>query len=223
MQADDLRALDRRHLLSSTFNVLTGDAPIIDSVLPERAVDAFATGREAKIPYLVGTTAGEFSDAEFALAGGDPDRVRGRLGGGRHAALVAAYGASSYRRHVLDDVLFTAPAVALASLHGARAPTFRHRFAVAGADTGHGSEIGFVFDTITDPDKAPVAHAVADYWAAFVATGNPAVPDLPRWPQARRGAVLLIGPNGPRTVARDPWAARVDRLANLIPLDVPLI
>ncbi len=223
MSADDLRALKPRDLLSSTFNVLTGDAPIIDSVLPERAVDAFATGREAEIPYLVGTTAGEFSDAEFVLAGGDPDRVRGRLGGGRHAALVAAYGASSYRRHVLDDVLFTAPAVALASLHGARAPTFRYRFAVAGADTGHGSEIGFVFDTITDPERPR-------WRTRWPTTGPRSSPRAtPRFPTSRggrrlgAGAVLLIGPNGPRTVARDPWAARVDRLANLIPLDVPLI
>ncbi|MGA8255265.1 MAG: carboxylesterase family protein [Nocardioides sp.] len=223
MSAADLRALKPRDLLSSTFNVLTGDAPIIDSVLPERAVDAFATGREVAIPYLVGTTAGEFSDAEFQLAGGDPERVRQRLGGARHTALVAAYGPASYRRHVLDDILFTAPAVALASLHAARAPTFRYRFAVAGADTGHGSEIGYVFDTVADPDKAPVAHAVADYWASFVRSGNPGVPELARWPQAGRGAVMVIGPDGPRSVPRDTWAERVDRLASLLPLDVPLI
>ncbi|WP_232675996.1 carboxylesterase/lipase family protein [Nocardioides sp. R-C-SC26] len=226
LDAAQLRAMPAEEFLSSTFNALTGDAPIVDAVLPVRAVDAFANGTEAPVPYLVGTTAGEFSDEEFGLAGGDADAVRARLGGDDHDRLVRAYrrfGPTAFEDHVLDDLMFTAPAVALAALHDDRAPTYRYRFAVKGAETSHGSEVVYVFDTVNDPQRKRLSRQVSAYWAAFVKTGSPEVDGLPGWPQANGTEVMLFGPRGVRGVQADDWAARVDRLARIIPLDAPLI
>ncbi|MCD8105856.1 MAG: carboxylesterase family protein [Lachnospiraceae bacterium] len=57
-----------------------------------------------------------------------------------------------------------------------------------GGETRHGSEIGYVFGTLgvrnhgyTEYDYQ-LSDAVSRYWAAFAATGVPAVEGLPKWP-----------------------------------------
>jgi para-nitrobenzyl esterase len=220
LSAADLRALPASELLSSTFNVLRGDAPVVDEVLPESVADAFAAGREAKVPYLVGTTDGEFSDGDYRAAGGDPDALRARLGGADHDALVAAYGRDEFREHALDDLVFQAPAVSLALLHAERAPTFRYRFGVDPGGSAHGADTPYVFGS-EQVGRPRLARAMADYWVAFARTGAPRVDGLPAWPRAAGTSYLELGADGPRPVARDPWTARLAALNAVVPLRLP--
>ena len=221
LTADELRALPGRALLSSTFNVLLGDAPVIDSVLPESYVDAFAAGEEAPVPYLVGTTDAEFSDGDYRAAGSDPDRLRAGLGGAGHDDLVAAYGARAFRSYALDDLVFHAPATALALEHDQRAPTYRYRFSADPGGSGHGAEVSFVFGAEARPEQQRLARAMGDYWVSFARTGSPHAVGLPLWPRASGAAYLELGKDGPRAVARDPWTSRLAALYAAVPLQLP--
>ncbi len=207
--------------LSSTFNVLLGDAPVIDSVLPEPYAEAFAAGREAPVPYLVGTTDAEFSDNDFRAAGTDPVQLRDGLGGSGHDALVAAYGKRVFREQVLDDLVFQAPALALALDHAQRAPTFRYRFGPEPGGSAHGSEVPYLFPAAARPGRQRLVEAMGDYWVAFARTGSPQVVGLPAWPRASGTSYLELGPDGPRPVSRDPWTARLAALYDAVPLQLP--
>lgn len=222
LSARELRALPATDLLSSTFNVLLGDAPVVDAVLPETVAEAFAAGREAAVPYLVGTTDAEFSDDDYRAAGSDPRVTRAGLGGPDHDALVRAYGPAAFRRHVLDDLVFQAPAVALALQHAERAPTYRYRFGVDAGGSGHGAEVPYVFGTEERPERRAVASAMVDHWAAFVRTGDPGVAGREPWPSAAGTAYLDVGARGPRAVARDPWTDRLAALNAVEPLRLPV-
>jgi para-nitrobenzyl esterase len=213
LTASELRALPGDRLLSSTFNTLSGDAPVLDRFLPRSSADVFADGTEAQIPYLLGTTADEFSDDDYRSFGVDPDGLRARIGGDEHDAVVAAYG-DDYDTHVLDDLVFRLPTVERAVLHGRRSPTFR--YVLRGTDySGHGAEAAYMFDTVDSGPGAEMSDAVADYWVAFARTGRPDVEGLPGWPEANgdgASAYLVLQPEGPEPVAADP---DVDRLAVL--------
>ena len=221
LSADELRALPASALLSSTFNVLLGDAPVIDEVLPESVGAAFARGHEAAVPYLVGTTDAEFSEGDYRDAGTDPVRLREVLGGIDHDTLVAAYGRRAFRRHVLNDVVFQAPAVALALRHADRAPTFRYRFAGDRDGSGHGTEVPYVFGQEELPIRPALARAMGDYWVAFARLGEPRVGGRPEWPTASGTSYLHLGAGGPKPVARDPWTARLAALNAAVPLRLP--
>lgn len=213
-----LRALPPEDLLSSTFNTLSGDAPILDRVLPVPSARAFATGKVRAVPYVVGTTAEEFSDDDYRSFGVDPGALRDALGGDDHDALAAAYGRNAYAADVLDDLVFDLPAVERAITHGRRAPTFRYVF--AGPDySGHGAEGPFVFDTVEGGRGGRLSDAVADYWVAFARTGRPAVPGLPVWPQAVGGGAsgyLELGPAGPTARAVEPHLDRLRALRSAL-------
>lgn len=208
-----LRALPPQRLLSSTFNTLSGDAPILDAVLPEPAASAFAAGREVDVPYLVGTTADEFSDDDYRAFGVDPDALRSTLGGPGHQALVTAYG-EEYRTEVLDDLVFDLPSIERAVTHGRSAPTFRYVFRSSGY-SGHGAEGAYVFDTVTGGDEGRLSDAVADYWVAFARTGRPDVEGLPAWPEAGTdggSSYLSLEPGGPTPYDEDPRLPRLGAL-----------
>ncbi|WP_323791736.1 carboxylesterase/lipase family protein [Nocardioides sp.] len=221
LSADELRALPASALLSSTFNVLLGDAPIIDEVLPESVGEAFARGHEAAVPYLVGTTDAEFSDGDYRAAGTDPARLRSQLGGTGHDALVAAYGRRAFRKHALNDLVFQAPAVALALHHADRAPTFRYRFAADRDGSGHGTDVPYVFGQEELPIRKALARAMGDYWVAFARLGEPRVGGRPGWPSASGSSYLDLGAGGPKPVARDPWTSRLAALNAAVPLRLP--
>lgn len=218
LSAKRLRALPPEELLSSTFNTLSGDAPIIDSVLPVSSADAFEAGTEQDVPYLLGTTADEFSDDDYRAFGVDPDDLRDALGGDDHDSLVAAYG-DDYERDVLDDLVFDLPSVEKAVTHGARAPTYRYVFSSSGY-SGHGAEGAYMFDTVTGGRDGRLSDAMGDYWVAFARTGRPVVDGLPRWPQtdpADGSAYLDLRPGGPVPHERDPRLDRLEALRRALP------
>lgn len=214
--AEQLRELPASALLSSTFSVFRGDAPIIDDVLPQRVADAFAAGTEAPVPWLIGTTDAEFSDVNFVASGINPVHARAVLGANQHAALLTTYGSAVYEHSVLDDAVFSSPALLLAQAHRQRAATYRYRFAVFPRGSPHGSELNFVFDAAGGGPAGGIADEMADYWAAFIKDGSPEADGLPAWPTAAGSALMSFTALGPRPVAVDPWARRLVTLQGII-------
>lgn len=214
LSAEQLRALPADRLLSSTFNTLSGDAPIVDAVLPQTSAAAFAAGDETPVPYLTGTTLEEFSDADYRAFGVDPVALRRTLGGPDHAAVLAAYG-DDYDNQVLDDLIFVLPTVERAVTHGRRAPSFRYVFG-SSRYSGHGAENDFVLDTVTGGRDGRLSDAVADYWVAFARTGRPVVDGLPAWPEASGGGYLALVPDGPTPSDAEPRLRRLGVLRTAV-------
>ena len=210
LTAAELRALPPAELLSSTFNTLAGDAPILDEVLPRSARVAFQRGDEAPVPYLTGTTLDEFSDASFRSFGIAPGALRAKLGGKRHERLMKSYG-KDYADEVLDDLVFDLPALTRSIAHARLAPTFRYMFGTS-TTSPHGSDTAYVLDTVTGGRDGQLADAFADYLVAFARTGRPEVVGLPEWPEANSSGYLGLGPKGPTPFRKDPRLIRLNFL-----------
>ncbi len=202
------------------------DLILIDgSVLNEDVAEAFAAGRQAPVPLIIGTNSAEF----WWIRPNDPGaygRVDDTLTDAEREGLVAAYGgAEGYSAHVVSDLIFNEPARHLARLH-ARAghPTWMYRFDVvpvsnpepSGGAT-HASERPYVFDTLSTvgrplgerDDRA--AKAMAGYWTSFAASGDPNGSGRPVWPSfgAEPDRLLEFTNDGP--AAKDvPFKARLD-------------
>lgn len=95
---------------------------------------------------------------------------------------------------------------------------FRNVSATDGAK--HGSELPFVFDTVSEmlpgstaADEA-MAQAVNIYWSNFAKSGNPDTASLPHWPRYRRSEDVLMDftTDGPKATP-DPWRIRLDLTA----------
>jgi para-nitrobenzyl esterase len=189
-----LRELDAGTVAALPTYQLRGDIPILDRALPAPVADAFAAGREAAVPYLVGTTDVELLDSSYAALGLDAAAERARYAAGREAAVDEAYGDAVERdRHFLNDLVFSESARYLAARHAARAPTYRYRFEIAAdqavAAVGgalHGSDYPFVFGwaegaaTVDDADR--LAAGVSECWGSFATTGTPSCAGV-RWPR----------------------------------------
>ncbi len=221
---DQLRHVDADTLSASWPNVFLGEAPIVDGqVLPAPVSQVFAEGRQAAVPYLLGTTDLEYPGDSVRSQGVDSDQVtRGFLGGDSVAA-VRAYGTiDELRLRILSDAIFTEPARNLARRHAARAPTYLYRFSIApldddGAPRGarHGSDILYAFDATEDrpgmiEESPELADTIADYWVAFATTGDPNHDGAPAWPTADDGALMELSNEGPVVMTDDPWGARLD-------------
>ena len=217
MDADQLRDLDAERILGPPQDVLGGDMPIVDEVLPQRVADAFAEGAEADIPYIVGTTSAEFPDGFLERLGRQPDAARTLLVGDERDRFVSAYGnEQNFRFHVLSDAIFTEPARFLAQQHAKRAPSYLYRFSVATPQeiafqggAAHSAEAPYVFDWQVGEDN-PTARVIGDYWVQFAKTGDPNTGDDPEWPPADDGALINFSNEGAITVRNDPWKARLD-------------
>ncbi|MEO9325172.1 carboxylesterase family protein [Nocardioides sp. C4-1] len=212
---EELRSLPADRLLSSTFNTLGGDAPVLDRVLPQSSVDAFRAGREQRVPYLVGTTSEEFNDIAFRSFGVDAGALRDSLGetAAGHEALVDAYG-DDYDSSVLNDLVFALPSVERAMNHAGRAPTYRYVFR-GSTYSGHGAELPYVFDQPGARYDARLADEVADYWVAFARTGRPEVDGATPWPRAtsqQPSAFLLLKPGQLVPETEEPHLERLSLL-----------
>ncbi len=186
-QIEKLRALPAAVIIAADKpSVYRGFGPMIDGrIIKESLPDAFAAGREAQIPLIIGYNSLEVPAAAIggakrleALLGLSPDQLQ-RWG--------AAYpSAVAFEENVASDVLFRAPALRLAMLHaGHGSATYAYEFGAvtAGAPPGlrgapHASERPYVFDTLDrsnwsadDRDKA-VAAQIASRWTTFAQLGS---------------------------------------------------
>ncbi len=183
--AEALRALPAQAIVDAgPISMAKGEAPIVDGqLLTEDPMAAFQAGHEAPIPYLVGSNGLEVPKA---WAPGFKDAVK--LSPAQVAAVQGAYGSQTvYDTRILTDVVFGAPARALAKAHAAHgAATYLYRFAIASpaalktyGGAIHASDRQYVFQTLnaspwpTDANDAEQASLVSAYWVAFARAGDP--------------------------------------------------
>jgi para-nitrobenzyl esterase len=156
-------------------------SPVVDSALLDRPViAAFAEGRAAQIPLIIGT-----NQQEGAGLGedGDPARVwPDRLTAADLAALRTAYGPAAagdqaFAQILLRDGYFAGPARWIAARTGGWLYRFDYVYSPLRGRRGgarHGSEIPFVFDRWTrmDEDDRRVTQALHGAWVDFAKTGR---------------------------------------------------
>ena len=196
--AESLRALPAERLLAPMPAFYSDNLIVDGTVVPEDVAEAFAAGRQAPVPLMIGTNSAEFWWIRPADAGAY-GRVDDAMTDAEYKALTAAYGGQpGYDAHVVSDLIFNEPARHLARLHARTgAATYLYRFDVvaesnpepSGGAT-HASERPYVFDNL-DTVGRPLgerderaATAMADYWTTFGRTGDPNGGGAhPAWPE----------------------------------------
>jgi len=178
--------------------------PITDGTIVPTAADAiFAAGKQARIPYIIGSNDDElgFIPAPFrAMVNGPVEKGLGAAA----ATVKAAYASEDEaNRRMGGDVIFAEPALAFGlSQARAGAPTFLYRFGyVAEAqrkpDLGavHASDVAFQFGNLapdaTAADRA-AAKLIGDYWTNFAKAGDPNGGGLPLWSRLDPAAPQLL-------------------------------
>ena len=178
--------------------------PITDGTIVPAGADAiFAAGKQARIPYIVGSNDDElgFIPAPFRVMINGP--VEKGLGAAA-ATVKAAYASEDEaNRRLGGDVIFAEPALAFGlSQARAGAPTFLYRFGyVAEAqrkpDLGavHASDVAYQFGNLapdaTAADRA-AAKLIGDYWTNFAKAGDPNGSGLPVWSRLDPAAPSLL-------------------------------
>jgi para-nitrobenzyl esterase len=170
---------------------------IVDGhLLKEPPLSAFAAGRAAHIPLIIGT-----NSEEGSLLGLDAhsDGVFPKLSAGDMGILKAVYGSQGkddeeLARLVFRDGYFASEArwiAAKVSAQGSPAYLYRFDYVLSvlqkrRAGAFHGSEIPFVFNRMPEipvsDDDMRVEKALHDCWAAFARTGKPACANAKDWP-----------------------------------------
>ena len=223
--AEALRALPVERLLAPMPAFYSDNLIVDGEVVPEDVVEAFAAGRQAPVPLIIGTNSAEFwwIRPVDARAYGRTDDAMTDV---EYDALLAAYGGQDgYDAHVVSDLIFNEPARHLARLH-ARAghAAYLYRFDVvpesnpepSGGAT-HASERPYVFDNL-DTVGRPMggrdhraATAMADYWTTFARAGDPNGGDRQAWPEfgAAPDRLLEFTNDGPAARAV-PFGDRLD-------------
>ena len=171
-------------------------------VVPEAPADVFITGREHRVPLLVGSNARERTPdvTVDALV----DAVNAMYGPLAPRAL-ALYDLAAAKSDPLNgnpaaqwvvDTMYRCPVVLQQRWHAtAGNPAYEYQFdrAAPGREAlgaTHGAELPYVFG-IANPRWAAADHDISEamqtYWANFAATGDPngaaRQPSLPAWPK----------------------------------------
>ena len=176
-------------------------------VLLEQPAAVFASGREAHIPLLYGTTTREFGSNQSA----DQLRATINIAAGKFAAgELAAYGLANGGRGTTDpkygtpadqwlaDVMFRCPCVTQGTWHAAaHDATYEYEFnhAIPGQEAKgavHSADLPYVFGffpksgnisgKFSDVDTK-LADLMESYWTNFAKRGDPNGAGLPKWPQ----------------------------------------
>lgn len=181
-------------LLNPEAKTYTG--PILDGkIVTSSVADGFAAGRQAKVPYLVGSTSNELgflpgiflkpmSKPLVEKLGDDLDKI------------VDAYGSRDvFDVSIVSDVTFVEPARYLAATASSAQPTYLYRFSYVteaklkgSKGAAHATDIPYIFgnlaatgDKVSDEDRQMVK-VLQDYFTAFAKTGVPNVAGQAAWP-----------------------------------------
>ena len=212
----------------------TYSGPMIDGRVVSEAPDAaYAAGRGAKIPLIIGANS---ADIGFTTAR-TMDELLAPFGPARDKAR-AVYDPDNTGNvrevgtRIASDQMMVEPARFLArTLAALGQPAYLYRFSYVAESmrsqwkgAPHATEIPFVFDTVvarygrdlTQADKA-MAEAANAYWVNFAKTGNPNGAGLPKWPAYKATSDLLLdfSNNGP-VGGPDPWKNRLDLIEAMV-------
>jgi para-nitrobenzyl esterase len=235
--AKALRALSWSELTRDVGGVGAVDQPLPmadGKMISMNAVDGFAKGKEAAVPYLVGGNSDEASltrrntngaarlaaikvgRAEFLSAfdpdnKGDADRIIARL---------------------VTDQTISEPDRALARLHSKQGfPTYVYHFSyvplsmrATSSGMPHGGEIAYVFNTprsgaAFDDEGKAIAAAANKYWVNFAKTGNPNSPDSMPWQKfdSTDEALMEFGAGGVPVLQKHFHSSRLDWVERNLP------
>lgn len=225
--AEGLRAVPAEALLIPMPAFYSDNLIIDGGLLTEDVVTAFAAGRQAPVPLILGTNSAEFWRLRPADAGAYGRSDSAMTGTGQDAVIAAYGGPDGYDAHGLSDRVFNEPARHLARLHARSGQsTYLYRFDVVPESSSdsepvggatHASERPYVFDNLHTVGPPPgerdrgAARAMADYWTSFATTGDPNGAGRPVWPEfgAERDRLLEFTNNGPMA-GPIPFADRLD-------------
>jgi para-nitrobenzyl esterase len=204
---------------------------ILDGVLLTANLwDDFRHGREAPIPFLLGSNSLETPPAPAGSTSPYAHQLDPFVKVEDRPALATAYGGEpELERNLSSDVVFGGQARSLALLHAGHGyPTYLYRFAAVAESVAdrfpgavHASELPYVFDTLPAArwamgarDQA-LAEAMISYWIAFARTGRPEPAGLPPWPRADGEHIMLFTDFGPQPAADD-RTSRYQALARVV-------
>ncbi len=209
--------------------------PILDGKLVvETAETAYKAGRQARIPLMIGSCSAEIG-GPFVSASKNKDELFG-LFGELQAAAKAAYdpeGSKEFNEvqtKFNTDWVWGEPARMTANAFVAlKQPVYFYQFGYvpeAGRQrspygAGHGSEVSFVFNTLTarwgppadpTPEEKKLADIMSTYWTNFARTGNPNGKSIPEWPLylPKSNMILDVELNGTPVAKPDPRKERFD-------------
>jgi para-nitrobenzyl esterase len=223
-----LRAIEAETILAAGDpDVGGGWGPIIDGkLLTMDVAEAFASGAQARVPYLAGSNALEFPIPSKAFEGAF--KRLANLSDEARAVLAAVYpNEDDFKARVISDLVFTEPARHLAALHAQTGQrTFLYRFSVLSTalkatlkGAPHAAERQYVFRTLnastwpTDAIDETAAEIISAYWLAFAKTGDPNGDGHPTWPAYAAKADRLLDFTNTGPVARKtPDAAVLDAI-----------
>jgi para-nitrobenzyl esterase len=213
---DCLRALPAAKLTEPPWyyhigaDSLTGPVSGTDE-LPIDPMTAFAEGRAARVPVLIGTTADEFTlfvALQYLRTGRVPNypQVLTDTFGAQGEQVAARYPlehfggstALAYAASVTDG-MFACPADRMADSLARSAPVFAYEFNDRAAPApeplrtlpfpvgaSHSLELRYLFDVggapPLDPAQRKLSEEMVSYWAEFVTTGVPRVTGNADWP-----------------------------------------
>lgn len=198
--------------------------PIVDGVVVPQNVDrAFAEGKEAKVPWIVGSNT--FEASLFPQRLQNPDGYLNAMPADRQAMISKVFDpqATGDKKalvaNLMTDAVFTEPARYLAAqheAHGGKAYRYYFGYVAEGSrklmpGTPHAGELIYVFSTLgsfpsaipltyTDADRT-IARDMTGYWSNFAKSGDPNGAGLPAWPEDKGDKVLVVDPTGPHAGA----------------------
>ncbi len=191
-----LRALPADKLLADPGQ--TGGVAVDGRLMKMTATQAFARGKEAPIPLIIGTNSNEASLMRFV---GLAPETLAKVASPTLRAAYATDGPADAEigRQMFNDHFMGAPARWIAAREARKAPAWLYYFSYVPpwqrsfrVGVNHASEVPFVFDSLDwVPDRAgrltPGERAVAAFvhscWVAFARNGVPACAGGPAWPR----------------------------------------
>ena len=205
-----LRAMDPQVLTDAAAAAYFAPFGVIDGhVLPRQLVEVFDRSEQAHVPLLAGFNSGEIRSLTF-LAPPSPaspaeyERIVRERYGDLADEFLQLYPSNDMRGSILAttrDALYGWTAQRLVAKQAALGlPSYLYLFDhgypsadAAGLKGFHGSELPFVFGTVTQtppqwpkipatPEEAALSVAMLDYWSSFARDAQPRAANEPDWP-----------------------------------------
>lgn len=212
----------------------TYSGPILDGKLVvETAESAYKAGRQANVPLIIGNCSAE-TGGGFVNSSSSKDELFSLFGEleGEAKAAFDPNGDKEFAEVITKyntDWVWGEPARMTArAFAGKGKPAYIYHFGYVPAamreraryGAGHGSEVGYVFNSLNarrggaeaTPEEQKLAQMMNAYWTNFAKTGDPNGEGLPVWPlfNMQKEEILDIESDGKPVGKPDPRKARLD-------------